>query len=767
MAGITVGSSGGSGIVPNTELRVEVRPSADASWQLVPYLVPLESALAVVPTLSSARLRMEYGEILRSNRTSFMVERIRDFAGWQVRITAQGGTAGGALVTWVGIIPAETIVPHAGGSGAHEMTAVGVEYYLDRAPLASTWWKVGSGAVEIPVVESFNRRASNGFVVGNRTSAGIDGLHAFERGGEKWSALDMLEYAFGRMTIPGGLAWRVTGQTSMLAGWFPVVDAGDDWTVWRLVQRLLDRRRAISGRFVWYGEGAVALEVFSSSSVEYRGGGLVVEPNRRILDLDIAEGRLLSDAKIELQRMKKVGRLRVRGDRVVVAFSMSHADGTLVRGWSDGQQTAYNEAGSAVLGFGDAPDEAKAAIADQTRNTSPKLERVYRRFALDPDWDWEWEEREVEEQYVDWEASEATPQVRTRTLPGAIAMPDVDEDGWLLLDTKQAQAALPRVFLRHCALWKNVDYSVDPPVRAGGTEIDDELSPPVVWLLGTSVTAGDRIVQRLYEGSQGGLLGWPTVTVRPDESALALWVVATPAHLLAVQEFIPGENANPTQTAPQVEWQKMIATVAVETNRHVEVTRVLDAGAEEELVLRVEDAAVWWVAPGTVVDVTDAGLPIRVENPDGIITRDDRDLLRQIAALAAAWHGSPRVAVAVGQRGIGGLPVPGMMIGSLSGSAGRVLANSVVTEHRIDYAGLTTSIRTEYLELDELLAGMREGRSPRGRMGAAGSGGGIAEAQQALLGGVPVRWAAQSGLTTGSGTSGTTVVVGTTYFGGS
>jgi len=748
-------------IEPVTRRWCEVAPPGATSWRIAPYLVPLSHVDAVAPGYSNARVRFDYGMLKRADRGAFVIERPSALKDWRVRIrTAEVGS--GAITQWAGVLRAEEYAPmgrDVAPSGTQVLVALGPEFNLDRAPLASSWWEDEATARRINMSPRFNVYSSGGVVVGNRSDSKVGSSYVFVRGGERWNAIQMLEYVLARAPIPGGFTWELTGDLETLANWHPVLDTQGK-SAWQVVQALIDRRRGMGVRCEWYGVGStVRVRLFSTSDISFVAEGFNLKANERQVDLDVETGSLLEDAQVQVDGLPQVGLVIVRGAPLKVTFSLTEVDDTLEAGWSSQRETEYKDAGTNILGYSAASVISQGAVSDVIRTTRQEFAQVYQRFKIPDDFDWELDARTFQEPYTDWEFSTVLPATRDVELPSVKLLPEIDVEGNLLTSTSQPKVPRWRRIERHCGLFKGIDYGA-------GAEPDavDEVMPPLVFLLG-SAEEGNRIIQRYYEGSRPGHSSWASVQVRPDDTEAALWITATPAHLIASADFIPGTNANPTVASPVSNWRKMIATVQMETNRHIDVMRRIPGtgvpGEDSEgLVIEIENAELWWVAPGTVVGVREDGTLVRVQESQGMITRDDRAWLRAVAALAEAWHSRARALVRVRQMSIGGLPAPGVMVRRLSRTVQRQLIGTVITERAVDYIGGVTSIQTAYSEIDfQSMAGLFRGMSAAGGGGDPGGlGSGISKAVREetmrAMGQVPVRWA-----TGGSGGGGGTSTV--------
>jgi hypothetical protein len=96
-------------------------------------------------------------------------------------------------------------------------------------------------------------------------------------------------------------------------------------------------------------------------------------------------------------------------------------------------------------------------------------------------------------------------------------------------------------------------------------------------------------------------------SVRMLDADFGFEIRMSPRHQLAKNHW-GGATASLT-SAPKYDWEKLVATVAVETDERFRA-EVDVAGGDPDRVLEiyVEDASLWWIAPDTVTDVTNGAL---------------------------------------------------------------------------------------------------------------------------------------------------------------
>jgi len=326
------------------------------------------------------------------------------------------------------------------------------------------------------------------------------------------------------------------------------------------------------------------------------------------------------------------------------------------------------------------------------------------------------------------------------TMAATVLWPEIDGDAQLLLATAQPVGRVRRTFARHCGLYAGVDYAAALGVAGEPAVGTGELLPPLVFARVQGRDSAGQDVDVFYEASTPPAgTSWPALTVRLDDDGLALWVEAQPAHLIAQGDFssvTPGTD-NPSVRQPVVDWREMVLTAMVATNRRLEVTRSIGMG--ETLVIEVPDAELWWAAERTAVGVRADGSLALVPDPEGLVLRDDRALVRTVATMAAAWYSRERIALDVVVRSLGGAPQVGTLVRSITSGGRTIIGGTVVTEVRILYGSSRTTLRTAWGELDALgivglaarggSAGTRPDNSPSSGAGER----------------IPVRWAQGGG----------------------
>lgn len=106
-----------------------------------------------------------------------------------------------------------------------------------------------------------------------------------------------------------------------------------------------------------------------------------------------------------------------------------------------------------------------------------------------------------------------------------------------------------------------------------------------------------------------------------------------------------------------------------------------------------------WVAPGTWVGLRD-GVP--QQTTEGGFVRDDRHILRNLARLAGAYYLTERRAFTLTYNQIREYVKPGDIIATVKQGGDDLEVNALVTRVRYDLDAQSTTIETDFAELDVL-----------------------------------------------------------------
>ncbi len=320
----------------------------------------------------------------------------------------------------------------------------------------------------------------------------------------------------------------------------------------------------------------------------------------------------------------------------------------------------------------------------------PRLSRVFSVFRLPPQFDW----------FVGGGTEIEQPMTT--------ANPEIDDDGEPVAVSAPAydygRPLLPNLPLMEGIAYHTNGWPTDPNALPESGE--PAQLKPLVLVLDTS--GKWRRVDDLHDSS------YPDATVEmlPQEAAFA--VRFRPAHILARGSW----NADArSYWIPGYSWTDLLATIAVETDEHLQVVVERDGDVPDfprELLIDVPDAELWYAPQNTVVGLSPSGELQRIvaEHPPHTgpaILRSDAAQLRIVAQLALQWYGRPRAAVSMTRRELTALAAPGTLITGIRHGSATHTVNSVVSARAWDFIARTTTIRTGWWDLDARTVGM----SPR------------------------------------------------------
>lgn len=423
-----------------------------------------------------------------------------------------------------------------------------------------------------------------------------------------------------------------------LGGQFDILDSIH--AVWSLegltlkqaFDKLIDRRRGLGWTLRTTDDGAT-IHVFTLFAEPVELPDITIAGNAEIFSIDWSGSHLYADTIIEQSTANRFDTIIVQGARVKTCFSVADE---LIEGWNNGQETLYN----AVTG----DDETFADIA----RGADSLRNVYQHQVLPKDWNWMANDGKpvsiAIDENGDFDYAVSAPALPPTTLLRALPVPDTGPDG-------------------------EIEY-LEPAAWIKCPDLDD------AWV--RTDLLGDN--------------GQPALSLRMLDHRCGIELKGAVPHLLAKDIF----EDELTNYEPAYSYLDVVATVAIETDTRVSVTKRLSDGANT-LTIDVPWAELWLVIPGTITNFDADGEP---EMSPGEITRDDRPQLRAIAALAAAWYGTPRAVVRWTEKRYSTLIIPGMLCENATSSWQQAAVNTAVTSVQFDFRAISTTIQTNYGELD-------------------------------------------------------------------
>lgn len=693
---VTIISPQAGGLIkPKVRLQVVTREKWEDGWEKQPYLEPRKLVEAAGPNLSSATFVFRYGEaIKREDSSSFAAVSPLALRGHfiQVQVMPQASGQGGQasndeepVALWTGVVMGEGFDTHGATSsgspqGDEFLTAYGMEVMLDRKRVVGAWVKLeegvanaestaevldGANAAYIDWSPVFNDRFKRGaFEGGNMAARSTPAM--FGSDDEVWTNKAILEYLL-HFYGPEEVTFELGGQTDALED-IKERHTLEGMSVREALNVLIPRARGLGWcTRVSKDDDKVGIHVFTTVGETVGHGSYRLRGNQEKASFAFDDAADIERALVSVDEYLKVDRIIVHGERVQSCFHLSIADGTLEKGWIGAVEEEYRQS----VGSED-PFEN-----DAERRTD-KYHRVFRFFRVPYDWDWE---------VGDGKGGEGKKN----------ANPYVDVDGSQDEGNAGAYWNHALTFLRRLPIERNtggVDRTQPeymPPVAIVQVPwIDDDQNPKTAYCAVENLSA--------YDGSDAYL--------RMVDREGAVEVRTHTNHTLALghwKQSVTGDASEPAETAvpPEVDYTTLIVCVAVETDTRVRVElpigKKLDPDKGQRIAfVRVREAHMWYVVPGTIYAVDDGEL----FRHDGGWLRDDSERVRAAAAFAKAWYGQDRSTVRLElQKVYAGLRV-GTYVRDASSSTQRLEVGTVVTRRTWDLATMRTTIETAYVELD-------------------------------------------------------------------
>ena len=656
---------------------VYIRKKWSEKWTLYPYLTPYK--LDLLPAgKSTAAFHWRYGRIIwpeHSGYVDYPAYNWRDFFVQIRTLTDQGDEH----ELFTGYIVSDSIEPYGSDAevdqGTQTINAVELSFLLHR----EIPWRViaaaSAGTTRFNWVErvpGMNARAAGGIgIAGNRsTDPDGDGIYHFSPDGAVWTHKQYIDMLLNDYPV-NGITFALTGQSSLLSELITSQRAAG-MPIGAMLDRLIDRRRGLTWRTGPAGFEAnptIGIEVSSCYDQAVTVGNTTIVPNASPVELDLTDVDDIQSVHLQLQGQNSYDRIRVLGEQQLVCFSLRAGEGgELEPGWTPEQETAYKNAASSEVGY-DAMDDAEKQLANDRRRGDDVFRSVYTTLRLPDDWDW--------------------------TSDGSSLLP------YGVYHYYNAE----RTFQRKVPLSAGYDYSgyaSSSPVNNNPANVVPEFLPLLVFIKHENNYYPIDRVGDIFDDV--GSIG-----VRVSDAEPAIILGAKPNHVLAANHWI---SAEPSKTQPKFDYEDIICTVAMRTDKRLTVVasppdQLVNEGSEDlrELVIEVPGAEWWWLKRRTVVGSSNTSgflsRSLLLPNyKEGYVLRDDTDYLSAVAAAALAWYGTPRQSMALTVNDIWiDAPVCSLVRGITTAET-RETINTIITRVSYNFERNTTQVRTGFVDLD-------------------------------------------------------------------
>ena len=502
----------------------------------------------------------------------------------------------------------------------------------------------------------FNVRHNTGSAErGNRSdNVNADGVYEFSDDGAVWTWQQIAEYLV-EYFAPRGIPVSITATDSLLNAIKNSFNPYGGSTLAALNQ-LVNTKLGLAWHVVTYGKDFAANETVEIEIVPRWGtniveGDLTVTANSHIVDIPINDAGTPADlvdvsGVVRHNTANKYDAIRVQGARIKSCFTASYQDGTIEKGWTDAQETAY-----------ETPGGADADANDQYRK-DPKFERVYTWYRLP---------KAVALTAVGDGAGGAT----------ANASPGVAADGTIDFAKAGAIWAGYPPLCRELPLKVGVDYTTSPVTDNSPASPEPERQRPFAV-----VKSGGRyyLAHSTEELSEAG---GANLRLAGREGAV---IVKFPMpHLLADNHFA---GAHATNTDPEFDWEELAVTVCAELptrpyRLHVLNDAVFGSTRPRTKIITIDDCEVHTIAGNTVVGLTKAGALDYYGPAASATIRDDTDMLKPVMAAARAWYSADRNSLRYTRKRITGALRPGLYVQHAENGGTDIDIGTIVESHTV------------------------------------------------------------------------------------
>lgn len=716
--------------------RVYTRDNWQDEWVLHENLYCNWAEWDCSPNIPTAEIEWRYGR--RLNNTTNEHETVypkSDSYKPYVKIVIEDIEGGSARMTWYGKVG--SITYQDGGyrnvnntyvrTGKQNIGCVGLEKTLLDTPISFSyvWDDDSETAIKVHRGLTFNAPLESWKPGGNRSVDEHDGSHLFSNQVREdtafWGVAEIVKYlltqcnpSYSSVVRTNPLGWFISSDSLVLLGsgtWRPVVET-EGRTVKDVLDQLISRRRLLT-YYVRVVDNQCELVIVSLAHTTIVGPGSeeLAKPNTSPINL-LNFGSEYGESVIYINRHEPVDVVRCRGAKATVTCTLSNQDGSLVKGWTNSQETAYEAAGSGLAEYSTAGSYDKKRKLNTFVRSKEDYREVYRFFKLPDDWDY----------------------TAGNGVGGSIASIFTWLSPWhTQLDGDYPVSYQREHFLSHrIPLKQGWDYTPNAgdnlmitPTKIDNITHDDR--PVYVLMRAQSL--------KFFEVDKIGLIGdisrqdrkenfqWSGSVMVPDrERGIFVTVVGEPQHIIAKTDYtpLPVDKKN----RGSWDWKKMTATVAIQLQRCCEglwpdiPNRVVEGDYVRELVINCgEEYRLDWLHPYTIVGINADGT-VRSNSTGGYINNDSRRLVER-AKIAYEWYKVPRKSLALKTHKIGDyLPLGSLIrkfgqdIDSAFGPLPWLEVNSVVTNIRIDIPQgtvdsqpglITQSYKTDYVHQPDFI----------------------------------------------------------------
>jgi hypothetical protein len=191
--------------------------------------------------------------------------------------------------------------------------------------------------------------------------------------------------------------------------------------------------------------------------------------------------------------------------------------------------------------------------------------------------------------------------------------------------------------------------------------------------------------------------------IAPEMNEFGVRIEASPRHHIGKGTF-----TGPSQFGPEIDYRTLIVTASYQSDQrqHILVRNPNEHETNRRLTVTLDEAEYWVASPHTVVGVNGTG-DLTYINPDEMILRNDLPKLQAVAAFMEAYFFQTRQALSITVPYISATPGTsqelGVFITNIVGLQTVEPVKAVVTSQVFDFRNQTTTTKTSYMSLDEMI----------------------------------------------------------------
>jgi hypothetical protein len=671
---------------------------------------------ACSPDVNEAQLSRTFGpNILRAGAIVPVHANPLDIEGQYVKVEIALDAAGffTQVATWIGVV-IKTVenrwgrVGLNGEIGRQIFECRGLEYLLQRSIVDSSFIEVPEASQEEEDTREIGRgigfnlgggQPDQSRRIGNRSDEIVDATYVFadslgdepytDEDAKLWTGEQIAEYLINKHRPKDRIDTEVLPflldhtTSDALASFKPTLHTHGK-SVKDLLDELIDRRRLVTWWLELEHDDELDSDFLYVKVATFNKDNLVL-PSSAILSANPNQANWYQDDEgliVSFETVKDDSshfhQVIARGEPLGVCFTITEEEDNLAKDWSDDLQTAYRTAATLAPDYG-ALDEWARMNANQSYRNTDKFLKVYRYFIVPPIWDGQASNREV---FKDPEADPEDglpvwlPGLRFKNMLPLLT--EVDYADVEAITSESLEGSKPE-YRRPFAVVYDIDadryYHLDK--MSYGESWDDDLKTN-----GRSWSAHLRM--------------------QDDAFGVIIDVSGAPQHVIAGTDFTPIDEADTDDQLEALDWRKISCTVFCEFDGFAEakhpVTITDDDDVIKKVYIHVPNARLDYLAPETIIGIDNEGALQRCTS--GGYVRDDREKLEDIARSSYEWYSIPRRSVNATIRSLISNIELGDMVLNVGSVNTQVVSNSVVTMIRYDLIANTTTIQTQFAQLD-------------------------------------------------------------------